>query len=410
MCSVRVPKSVHFIRYPDLIVLFLIQGAAGAIWLVPLSNVLNTHGLHAIQPFAFATTALACFVSPLIFGAVADRHVSPVKVLRGLAMATSAAIALVSTAIQHGANPWLVLILIQLYALCATPTSSIATTIIFERLADARKEFGQIRAMFTFGWIAGCWIVSALNADASTLAGYTGSLMWLILCAATFFLPAVKTPNPIGHLAWHERLGLDALKLLKNSDHRVVFFTIALVSIPLAAFYPHTPAALRAVGLQHTSAWMSLGQLSEIFAMFSLGSLLLRRRLKTIILTGLGFSALRFALSAIHGKAWLLAGVTMHGASYTLVFVTAQIYLEQRVESAWRARAQALMSLMSGGVGNLLGYLGTGWWFNVCTHPDGTQWTVFWTGLTLAVGVVTVYFLLAYCGRGAGEELPAIRQ
>ena len=42
-------------------------------WLVPLSTVLDAHGLHAIKPFAFAANGVAAFVSPLIFGALADR-------------------------------------------------------------------------------------------------------------------------------------------------------------------------------------------------------------------------------------------------------------------------------------------------------------------------------------------------
>ena len=148
-----------------------------SIWFVPLSTVLDAHGLHAIKPFAFATSALAAFVSPLIFGAMADRHASPVKVLRGLAVATAVAMALASTAIKFGWNPWLVLALIQLHALCASPTWSISSTIVFARLADAQKEFGPVRAMATLGWMAGCWLISALNADTSPSAGYSGAPM-----------------------------------------------------------------------------------------------------------------------------------------------------------------------------------------------------------------------------------------
>ena len=387
-----------------LALLFFIQGAAGAIWLVPLSSVLDAHGLHAIKSLSFATTALAAFVSPLIFGALADRHMSPVKVLRCLATATAGAIALVSTAIQGGWPPWVVLAFIQLYALCAVPLMSISTTIIFERLSDAKKEFGQIRAMFTIGWMAGCWTVSILGADTSPLAGYSGSVMWLLLAGCTFFLPVVQPLKVVGHPKWYERLGLDALKLLKIRDHRVVFMTTALLSIPLAAFYPHTPTQLRALGFLHTSAWMSLAQVSEIVAMFSLGALLLRWRLKSIILVGIGFAFLRYALCTLNGKIWVLVGISLHGMCYTLVFVTTQIYLEQRIDPTWRARAQALMSLMNGGVGNLIGYLGTGWWLVACTRPDGTHWQVFWGGLTLAVGAVGVYFLTAYHGKGTVSQ------
>ena len=147
---------------------------------------------------------------------------------------------------------------------------------------------------------------------------------------------------------------------------------------------------------------MTLGQVTEIIAMFSLGGLLLRWRLKWIFACGLSFGVLRFALSAMNGKLWVLAGVLLHGCSYTLVLITAQIYLEQRVDSTWRARAQALLTLMTSGVGNLLGYLGTGWWFSACTGLSGTQWPLFWGGLAATVGVVMAYFLTAYHGIGSG--------
>ena len=109
----RVLRTIRKAEYAELIALFVLQGAALGMWFVPLSTVLDAHGLNAIKPFAFAATALAAFVSPLIFGAMADRHASPVKVLRGLSLATAATMALASTAIKLGWNPWLVLALIQ---------------------------------------------------------------------------------------------------------------------------------------------------------------------------------------------------------------------------------------------------------------------------------------------------------
>ncbi len=403
----RVLTTLRRAEYAELVVLFLIQGAAMGIWFVPLSTVLDAHGLHDIKPYAFATSAVAAFVSPLIFGAMADRQASPVSVLRGLAIATAAAMALASTAIHLHWPAWLALALIQLHALCSAPTFSISSTIVFARLADAQKEFGPIRAMATLGWMSGCWLVSALGADTSAVAGYSGAVTWLVVAGFTYFLPALETPKSVEHLTWHERLGLDALALLKNRDHRVVFVTIALFAIPLASFYPYTPPHLRELGYQHTSAWMSLGQITEIIAMFSLSALLLRWRLKWIFACGLMFGVLRFAFCTLDSRAWILGGVFLHGASFTLVFITAQIYLDQRVETAWRARAQALMTLMISGVGNLVGYLGTGGWFRACTPASGTRWPVFWGGLSATVAAVLIYFLIAY--RGVGSGLKPVR-
>src|SRR5947208_16846438 len=127
-----------------------------AVWFVPLTLVLRTHGLANIQPYAFATSALAAFVTPLLFGAVADRHVAPTRVLRWLSIATAAAMLLACAAIQSNWNAWLVLALIQLYALCSAPTVSISTAIAMTALRAPRREFGPIRAMGTLGWMAGC--------------------------------------------------------------------------------------------------------------------------------------------------------------------------------------------------------------------------------------------------------------
>jgi nucleoside transporter len=396
-------RTLRKAEYAELNVLFFLQAAAMGIWLVPLGTVLDAHGMHAIKPFAFAASALAAFVSPLIFGAMADRQVSPVTVLRGLALASAVTMALVGAAIQSRLNPWLVLALIQLYSLCSAPTWSIVSTIVFARLEDAKKEYGPIRAMATLGWMAGCWLVSALNADTSSLAGYSGAAVWLLVAAFTFFLPPLQMPPAVENLTWSERFGLDALALLKNRDHRVVFVTVALFSIPLAAFYPYAPTHMHDLGLTHTSAWMSLGQVTEIIAMFSLGALILKWRLKWIFLCGLGLGVLRFALSALNTKAWLLLGISLHGASFTLVFITAQIYLDQRVDAAWRARAQALMTLMSNGVGNLIGYLGAGGWFAVCAGTHGTSWPLFWGGLAVVVAAVMIYFL-TYHGKDGGRS------
>jgi MFS family permease len=203
----------------------------------------------------------------------------------------------------------------------------------------------------------------------------------------------METPAAAANITWHERLGLDALTLLKDPQHRVMFITAALLTMAIAAFYPYAPTNLRDLGFRHTSAWMALAQTTEVLAMFSLARLLLRWPMKWILLAGLGFGVLRFVFSAFNTPFWLLLGIALHGASFTLVIILAQIYLENNVEAAWRARAQALFALMTSGAGNLLGYLGSGWWFHLCTTQGATHWPRFWSGLAASVGAAAVYFL-----------------
>lgn len=392
--------TIRRAEYFELIVLFFINAMAMSMWFVPLSTLLDAHGFHSLRPYAFATSALAAFVSPLIFGAMADRHAAPVVVLRWLAVAAAASITLATTAIKFRASNGLVLLLIQLYALCNAPTFGITTTIVFSRLKNSQSEFGPIRAMATFGWMAGCWAISLLGADSSPLAGYSAAVAWLGVAAYTFVLPAVSPPESAERLTLRQRMGWDALTLLKNPDHRVVFITAALFNATVSALFPFTPPHLQELGFQHTTAWMSLAQVTELIAMFALGGLLLRWRLKWIFVLGLSLAVIRYSLCALDNRYTLLIGLALHGAGFTLVLITSQIYLEQRIDPAWRARAQSLHALMTGGVGNLIGYLGNGWWFDLCSRDGKTHWSIFWIGLAAAVTAVLIYFLTAYHGRG----------
>jgi MFS family permease len=244
--------------------------------------------------------------------------------------------------------------------------------------------------------MGGALLISALNLDRSEYAGYLGAAFWLLVAGFTYFLPVLEVPKSAEHLRWHERLGLDALTLLRDHRTRVVFLTTTLFNIPLCAFYPYAPTHLHDLGFVHTSAWMSLAQVTEIIAMFSVAWLLLNWKLKWIFAGGLILGVVRFALSACNTDATLLLGVALHGASFVLVFITAQIFLDQNVEAAWRSRAQALFTFMNGGIGNLIGYLGSGWWFNACASAHGTRWPQFWWGLTAIVFGVLIYFLFAY--------------
>lgn len=394
-------------RWPTnagLIALFLLQGAALGMWFVPLGGVLEAHDEGALRPYAFAASAGAAFVAPLLFGAMADRQISPVILLRWLALAGALTSIAVSLALAGSVGRWTLLGLIQLNALCLSPAWSLASTIVFASLRDSTRDFGPLRAMATLGWVGGCWIVSAVHADRTVWAGVGCALAWLGVAAITRWLPVVSPPLNTQHLSMAQRLGLDALGLLRDRDHRAVLLTATLISIPLAAFYPYTPSHLNDLGLNRTSAWMTVGQVTELLAMFSLAGLLTRWRVKWVMAIGLGFGVVRFGFCALDGRGWILSGIALHGLSYTLVFITAQIYLNQRVDVEWRGRAQALLTLLTSGVGNGIGYLSTGWWLTANTGSGGVRWPRFWGGLAVLVGVLLAGFLLTYRGRRAAAR------
>jgi MFS family permease len=252
--------------------------------------------------------------------------------------------------------------------------------------------------------MAGCWLVSSLHLDASGQTFQLSAALWILVSVYTLFLPQGVVEGAVQRLTLRQRFGLDALALLKEHNHRVIFLTTAMVAIPFAAFYPYTPSHMKALGMERTSAWMSLGQVIEVLVMFAVGGLMVQWRLKPVILMGLIFGLVRYLLYSVDSPVSLLIGVTMHGLAYTFVYISTQIYLAQQVEPAWRTRAQALLSLMVGGVGNLIGYLVTGSWFHWCTRAGVVDWRTYWFGLAGLVTLVIGYFVVGYHVEGKRQE------
>ena len=404
---ISTPKRI----FVPLAALFFFQWGASGMWNVSFSNVLRHAGLERFIAIAFACNAIASFVSPLIVGAMADRGVSPIKLLRWLYWSAGVLLGLMFLAIDRGWGGGPMLTFMQMHSLCFSPTTSLVTTIALAELHKPSAEFGPLRTWATGGWIVAGWVVSwVLVADSSPLCGYTAAAIIVGLGFATYFLPGLKPAAAARAKTWTERLGLDAWQLFKHHDHRTILLTATLFGIPVAAFYPFTPLHLTALGFDHPTATMTLGQASEVASLLLLATLTRTIRLKWVILAGLVFGILRYALFSLDHSAALLCGIALHGACYALYNVTAQIYLAERVDPAMKARAQALFAMLTGGVSNLCGYLGTGWWYHRMTTDGVTHWPVYWIGLCATTVAVTLYFTLSYHGAGTGFfRKPAVR-
>lgn len=386
--------------------LYALHACALGLWGVNFSNVLKAHGLEHIVPYVFASNSIAALVSPLAIGALADQRMAPERVLRILGMGCIVFLGLLFFAIQQRWGAGWVLALAQVHALWSVPTFGLSTSLILSRLTRAKEEFGPVRIWATVGWMgAGAIISWVLHADDSVVSGYAACVVWAMTVVMTYTLPkSTRLVLPKPKRTMREILGLDALPLLAHPDHRVVFVTAALLNMSLSAFYPFTVLHLEDLGVRQVTVAMSLGQITEVVAMLALSAVLTRLRLKWVFLAGIGFGVARYAVFVLDSTAAVFTGIFLHGLCFTLFFITAQIYLEQRVPIEMRARAQALLTLMMSGVGNLIGALGTGWWRMHCQHAGRTDWPAFWLGMTALTAGVFIFFAVAYKGRRRGAH------
>jgi len=404
------PKAIFL----PLALLFLFQWFAAGAWNVSFSNVLKHAGLERYIALAFTCNAIAAFVAPLFVGSFADRGVPPVKLLRWLYWLSGFWLVALFAAIDFGWGGTPLLACMQLHSLCYSPTVSLLTTIALGALVSPGSEFGPMRMWATAGWmLAGCAVSWVFAADTSVLSGYIAGGVLIALGFATYGLPDWKFPAAAKARNLKEVFGLDALALLRHPDHRTILITVTLLGIPVAAFYPYTPLHLTALGVAYPTATMALGQTTEVVALLTLAALLRKVRLKWVILLGLSFGVSRFAFCAFDCRTALLIGISLHGANYVLYNITTQIYLAERVERTMQARAQALFAMLTGGLSNLLGYLGTGAWYFATSRGGATNWPLFWGGLTIVTLAITVYFATAYRGTGHGfwrQPVPETKQ
>lgn len=394
--------------------MFFLLGLGTGFYVPALTNIMAAAGFESrfIQ-WAWLASPVAALLSPLAVGALADHRFSAERVMGWIGMTSAVFLALAFAALDVGLSPWVFVVLFFVAAILAAPQWSLMASLSMAHLREGEREFPLVRLGGTVGWMVAGYAVSfALQADASPVAGYAGAATRFLGGALAFLLPA--TPPPGTSRSLRVLLGLGAFRLLRERDHAVFFATTTLLSMPLAAFYMWTPRHLADAGAAQPTATMALGQFSEVLGMVLMFSLMRRFRVKTLLLTALVLSAVRYGLFAWSGASGNLAGLTvgisLHGLCYTFFFITAQLFLDRRVPLELRSQAQGLLSLASNGIGMLLGTVAVRLLYDGTVGAESGGWMMFWTVLGVTVAVISVFFALAYVGVKAPRDEAASGQ
>jgi MFS family permease len=393
----RDPRAVFTVLW----LVFFFHGMTPGFWLPALTNILNARGLADWVPAAFLVAPLCALVAPLIGGALADQRVSADRLFAWSAILCSIVLFAAFRLLEAGWHPAWFIGLLGAYSVLSGPSWGLLATISLTHLSHGERQFPLVRMGATVGWVCGGLITShLLMADTSPLAGHASVVARIIGGLIALVLPF--TP-PLGNaVSWKSRFGLDAFAILKQRDQCVFFIVTTLLSIPLAAFYMYAPEFLKALGDDRPAGTMTIAQVIETFSMLVLASVMTRFRIKTVLTWALGFSVLRFLLSALAGvdgvAGWHIAGIALHGICFTFYFVTAQVFLDRRVDPGLKSQAQGLLAMVSNGLGPLIGTLVCGWMRQALVHPDGTGWTAYWLWLAAMVFVCLVIFVALYRG------------
>lgn len=377
-----------------------------------MANVLEAKGWSKMLTLVFLIGPIAGMISPLVFGARADQRIPAEKLLGYIIAGGAVFLWLAFRVLERGENQNLFLLFMMINALISAPGWGLLTTIALNSLEDEQKSFGFYRVWGTIGWVVVGWSVSWFHLDDSTQVGNVAAGVRVCAGLCCFLLPHTP-PQATATKGWRSALGLGSLKILRERDHRVYLTSTFFLSVPLAAFYMHTPLHLRELGMTAVAAGMTIGQVWEVVAFLMMGFWMRRVRLKYLMTMAIFAGVLRYALCAMGGifphTLWILVGVSLHGLCYTFFFETGRVFLNRRVEPGFRAQVQALMTFASMGFGSLVGALVCGALYERMVVGGHGGWAGYW-GLLSAMCLGTgIYFWRGYVGLpapGAAKSAP----
>lgn len=339
----------------------LVYAVQGAFW--PLLAIhLRDLGIEGRgRGWIFATLALGSFAMPLGAGHLVDRLMATQRFL-SLAYAVGTGI-LVSLAWGVSAQPLALFGWFLVYWLVTAPTTGISSSLAFRNLRHPLEEFGAVRLWGTVGWMVVGWFVSGVMAYLGTTRTGQGAYeaFWvaagLSTVLAVYSLTLPHTPplaiGDRGASGWRE-----ALALLRRPE--VAVFLVAAFGVCLTTpfVYQVLPTYLVSRGLPRAwvSTAMTLGQIPEVAALAVLPWMFRNFSYKGTLALGIAAWVARYASLAVDPPLWVaLAGIPLHGVGIACFTVGGQIFIDGRAPAHRRAGAQAMLMVLTSGLGSLLG-------------------------------------------------------
>ena len=400
---------------------FFIWGA----WYVAMWGFLNENGMTELglggsfDAAAYTVAPIAALLAPLTIGLIVDRFFSTQYMLAILNLVGAALLWFApsfaeagapATLLQQFTHPMILCLLV--YMFCFMPTLGLTASLSFRHLADGEKEFPVVRVLGTIGWIAGNFVMlgcrtisgNAEFTDNSPHIFHAAAIASAILGFYCLTLPSTAPPAKGEPISLGKILGIDAWAMLKDRAFFVFALASFLICIPLAGYYAKGYGYVETMGVDlfgSTTGAMSTGQMSEIFFMLIMPICFARFGVKKMLIIGMAAWALRYGLWALaFGQTGplltlpIFAGILLHGICYDFFFVTGMIYTDRKSSPEHRGQAQALIVMLTQGLGLGIGAQAFGWWTQRTTEDGSVNFTAFWLApAILALAVMFVFWL-----------------
>lgn len=389
-------------------IMFLLYLSFGTFF--PILSLYLTKYLHFTGTqtgIIMSMSAVSAIVAPLVGSFIADRIISAEKLFAICNFGGAILIFYLSRVTTF--KPFLIGYLF--YMIFTGPNIPLSNTIIFHHIENREQEYGKLRIWGTFGWISAAllfgwvWLRLYQGAPMETKLGSAlvlSSISSLLCGLITLRIPETraKQKNDV------QIFPVKALKTFLKPEVLLLSICGFLVFSADHFYFFGSGPFMQELGFKESSILpaLSIGQITEIIAMLSLGWLLYKFKLKSVLIFGALINLIRYLiLSFTATKLHFLSGVFLHGLAYTLFYSVSYIYLDRHTNQQVRAGVHQIFRIITAGLGNIVGNFSTGRSSDMLGVLESTpeNYKLFWS---IPAGIVLIAILSLLFLKTKNEE------
>ncbi|MBN2651944.1 MAG: MFS transporter [Spirochaetales bacterium] len=342
---------------------------------------------------------ISSIVAPILGALIIDKFIAAEKMFSLLQLFSGIFI----IAIYFVSSFPAILVLNLLYWFTMGPCTPLTNSIAFHYISNEKDTFGNIRLWGTLGWMIsgilfGIVWQRVLGGSVKASLIFSGMISFFLF-AYSLTLPGVKNfkaPENKTKIS-------EVLKFFLNPTILIICILSILVRTVDKYFYTGIPIFMDDIGFQTSNILplMTVGQITEITAMFFLAFLLKKFKYRTLLRWGIVSEIIRFGMlglaqyfqetgsQELFYKGLAMVGLTFHGFAFALFFTTAYIYLDHHLDPKNRTGVHQLFTLITGVLSGFIGnYLG-GKLLETFKSESGTNYIGYWL-VPIAISAVAL--------------------